>query len=79
MQRRPTVLRLIRVAAGLPLCELAEVVRIDVPRLSRLERGQLEPTEWEARAILRALGSEAVEALREALAFLDAETMGDEV
>ena len=71
MRRRPTVLRLIRVAAGVPLCEMAEATRIDVPRLSRLERGQFEPTEWEVRAILRALGPAAIQDLRQLVRLLE--------
>ena len=71
MRSRPSVLRVLRVASGLQLYEVAEATNIDQPRLSRIERGLVAPTAVEVRRIIAALGPEADAALEPAERLLD--------
>lgn len=70
MRRRPTALRLVRVASGIPLYEVALASGIDPPRLSRIERGLVAGREEEIARILKALGPAASASMGAALRFL---------
>ena len=72
MRRRPTSIRVLRVAAGIPLKEISRRTSIGMPRLGRIERGLIVPRREEASKILDALSAEGVEvgALEEARRFL---------
>jgi len=63
MRRRPTSLRLARVAAGIPLKAISARTGIGLPRLSRIERAMVRPTEEEIARILSALGPDATATL----------------
>jgi len=63
MRRRPTLLRVIRVAAGISLTEISEKTGIGLPRLGRIERRIIKPTADELKSIISALGPDAAEAL----------------
>ena len=66
MRRRPTSLRVIRVAAGISLTEISRRTGIGMPRLGRIERAIVRPTEEELARMLSALGPDAAAALKAA-------------
>ena len=55
-----TALKALRNAKGMTLSELSERTRIDIGSLSRIERGQRDPTVSTARRIAVALGLDRV-------------------
>ncbi len=55
---RPSPLRLARIASGFRLIDVQRKTGIHESRLSRIERGEVEPRETEIGRLLRLYGSE---------------------